>query len=125
MLNLNEPPPPPPPGKARPRLYLVPRMPRVVFSIPTDPEIPWYRKLIWGTLAMIITVAAATGIILFAALVKHMYDTVGARSARPPAGQTAPEGTIPLSLSERPPEKPEKAATEEAATEEEGEDQAP
>lgn len=103
-LNLND-----PPGSerrsGRPRLWLVPRGPTPIFHPLEDPPVPWRRRAIWGFLALLITTAAVVGILLFAALVKRMYDMAGdAGRAEPPAaaGQDLPEGAIPLSLSEQP-----------------------
>jgi hypothetical protein len=104
-LNLQDPPDSGPlPG--RPRLWLVPRGPSPIFHRVEDPPFPWRRRAIWGFLALVITTVAVIGILLFAALVKHLYDTADEAGRADPsatARQEAPEGAIPLSLSDHPP----------------------
>ena len=105
-LNLQEP-PGSGGGSERPRLWLVPRGPSPVFHRLEDPHVPWQRRLLWTVLALLITTLAVVVIVLFAALVKQLYDMAdeaGRVEASEAARQEAPEGTIPLSLSDRPPD---------------------
>jgi hypothetical protein len=64
------------------------------------------RRAIWGLLALLITTVVVIGILLFAALVKQLYDMADDAGGAEPAAaarQEVPEGAIPLSLSDQPP----------------------
>ncbi len=103
-LNLQDP-PDSGPQSGRPRLWLVPRGPSPIFHRLEDPPIPWRRRAIWGLLALLITTVAVIGILLFAALVKRMYemaDDVGRAKPAEAVRQDLPEGAIPLSISDQP-----------------------
>ena len=110
MLNLNDPPPIPPEDAGR-RLRLVPRWPDVRFRRPEDPEVPWRVRVLGVALAALISIAAVTGIVALATLLKNVYDRVDAADraraeerARESEMQSAPAGTIPVTLSDAPPD---------------------
>ena len=109
ILDLRDPPSDPPEEPTRPQLRLVPKGTRVMFRRPEDPEVPWTVRALGLLLGVVITGVALCMILLVAALLREVYETVDAQDAARAAARAAEQrqgGAIKLTLpKDRPPAK--------------------
>ena len=118
ILDLYDPKPGPEEDSSRPRLRVIPRGPRVSFSLPEDPETTWYVRL-GAVIVGVVATGLGVGMILFtAANLKGFYERVDAddlaraqararaRAAQEAAVRPGPPGSINVSISAQPPKPP-------------------